>query len=284
MTWTTIDAFPFHDELDILQMRLEELYDAVDWFILVEADVTHQDRPKPYHYAEHADRFAPWADKIIPVRATGLPSVADFPDPWAREHAQREWITAGLVDLENRGVTLPDDTVIMQSDVDEIPRAVVARNVNPGGRIWSLGQRGHFWAVDWFYPDVWKGTTITTLRGVARFGDRPWIKMRDGRNVYDTPAHLMDAGWHFSWLGGPDRALHKVGAFCHPEVRDRILAGINDELRFWRDGVHVDGKVMEPVEVDEGWPAFIREQRCPSSWWRPRMPGDSVQTAQEATA
>jgi hypothetical protein len=33
-----IDAFPFHDELDILEMRLTELYETVDKFIIVEAE------------------------------------------------------------------------------------------------------------------------------------------------------------------------------------------------------------------------------------------------------
>jgi beta-1,4-mannosyl-glycoprotein beta-1,4-N-acetylglucosaminyltransferase len=65
-----VDAFPFHDELDILECRLVELYDAVDWFVLVEADVTHQDRAKPSYYMENRERFAAWADKIIPVWAT----------------------------------------------------------------------------------------------------------------------------------------------------------------------------------------------------------------------
>ena len=30
-----VDAFPFNNELDILECRLIELYDAVDYFVLV---------------------------------------------------------------------------------------------------------------------------------------------------------------------------------------------------------------------------------------------------------
>ncbi|MGA0894211.1 MAG: N-acetylglucosaminyltransferase, partial [Ilumatobacteraceae bacterium] len=62
-----IDAFPFNNEHDILECRLVELYDSVDAFVLVEATRDHQDHAKPLWYAEHAERFAPWADKIVHV-------------------------------------------------------------------------------------------------------------------------------------------------------------------------------------------------------------------------
>ena len=62
-----IDSFPFNNELDMLECRLTELYDAVDWFVLVEATRDHQDHRKPLHYADNTGRFLPWADKIVHV-------------------------------------------------------------------------------------------------------------------------------------------------------------------------------------------------------------------------
>lgn len=258
-----IDAFPFHDELDLLDMRLTELYDTVDWFIVVEAEVTHQDRPKPSYYLDHAERFAQFADKIVPVWATDLPTLRDAPDPWAREHAQREHIATGLATI---GAT--DQDVILQSDVDEIPTALHARNVRPGGGLLAFGQRGHFWAIDWQYPLVWFGTVAATVGGLARtFPVQPFGRMRDSRNM---APRIMDAGWHFSWLGGPDRAMHKVESFCHPEVRDRIVGAIDNDNWFWREGYHVDGQKMQPVEIDDTFPRWIRDGHAPASWYRPR--------------
>ena len=40
------DCFMLRDALDMLQMRLEELDDAAWRFVLVEAPVNHQGRPK----------------------------------------------------------------------------------------------------------------------------------------------------------------------------------------------------------------------------------------------
>jgi hypothetical protein len=71
-------------------------------------------------------------------------------------------------------------------------------------------------------------------------------------------------------LGGRERVLHKVGSFCHPEVLDRIQRGIEDDDYFWREGWHVDGLRMRPVEVDKSWPRWVYEGHAPASWYRPR--------------
>jgi hypothetical protein len=111
-----IDTFPFHDELDMLECRLTEIFDAVDFVIAVEADVTHQDNPKPYYLTENLQRFDAFRDKLIVVRATGLPTIADDPDPWARELAQREHVATGLAQIGN--VTNHD--IILHGDVDAL--------------------------------------------------------------------------------------------------------------------------------------------------------------------
>lgn len=274
-----IDAFPFHDELDVLEMRLYEIYDAVDWFVAVEADVTHQDRSKPYYLSDNIDRFAEYSDKLIVVRATGLPSVADNPDPWARELAQREHIATGLAKI---GVSAAD--VVMESDVDEIPRAINARNVRPRGNVVPFGMRSHFWAVDWLYPKTWWGTVAATVETIAKMGPTPFGHLRTLRNqIHERPAHQVDAGWHLSWLGGPERALHKVDSFCHPEVDDSIRKAVESDHFYWREGFHVDGIRMAPVDVDSSWPRWVFEGHCPQSWYRPRDDGERADEAIAST-
>lgn len=259
-----VDAFVFNNELDLLELRLTELYDSVDYFVLVEAKQDHQDHVKPLHYRENEDRFAPWKDKIVPVICGPLPTLTENNDPWAREHAQRHFIGDGLARI---GVS--DCDVIMQSDVDEIPRALHARNVRPDGNVWVFGQRGHFFAIDWLYPIPWLGTTVTTVKTLGNLGPLRFAQMRDMRLTALCPPHLQDAGWHLSWLGGPEAAMRKVHSFCHPEVEDRIVDGLATD-RFLRDGFHVDGLKMHPVDVDESWPKWIRDGHAPASWFRPR--------------
>ena len=247
---TTYDTFMFNNELDMLECRLYELENVPNLIhVAIEADVDHQDHQKPYHLTENLDRFEQWKDRLVVVRATGLPTHAEDPDPWAREHAQREWARFGMPDAVG-------DDVILHGDVDEIPTVLVTRNIRPQGFV-SFTQRGHFWSCRWTYGQPWFGTVAGRARDIASFG-----QMRDMRNV---ARKIPDAGWHLSWLGGPDVALAKVGSFCHPEVKDRIVDGLESD-RFLAEGVHVDGVKMTRTDIDDTYPRWVREGRCPESW------------------
>ena len=273
-----IDTFPINNELTMLECRLETMGDAVDWVIAVEADVDHQDNPKPYHLSDNLDRFDRWADKLVVVKATGLPTVEDDPDPWAREFAQREYIHDGLIEIDE-WVGLSADTIILHGDVDEICRPVHVRNVRPKppkrptllpddsvdlGFV-TFWQRGHFFAVDWLHPDPWGGTVAGTLEQVAHIG--MFHKMRNTRNW--NVSGLQDAGWHLSWLGGQQATMNKLRSFCHPEVAERTELGLQTD-RYLREGFHLDGRRMTAVDVNDEWPAFVSEHRCPPEWFRPR--------------
>ena len=260
-----IDAFPINNELDHLQMRLEEMDPAVDFFIAVEAEVDHQDHPKPFHITENIDRFAAWSDKLIVIRATGLPTHAQDPDPWARELAQREYAMDGLRQI-NAKRELQSSDIILHGDLDEVCRPLHVRNVRPRDTFITFEQRLHCFAVDWLHPEPWGGTVAATTSQMMSLGQWPFQKLRNTRNANPS---MADAGWHFSWLGGKDAALKKLGSFCHPEIAERTLVGLTSDL-YLREGFHVDGRRMTPVEVDDTWPAFINERRCPSEWFRPR--------------
>ena len=62
-----------------MNVRFLEHYDAVDWFVMVEAPFTFTGNPKPLHFGNAlCRRFAAFADKVVHV-------VADFPDDvWRR--------------------------------------------------------------------------------------------------------------------------------------------------------------------------------------------------------
>lgn len=262
-----VDTFMLSDELDMLECRLTELEDVVDLFVLAEADVTHSGIAKPFHYAENTERFARWSDRIVEAHAVDIQVIDDdVPEVWKgqvgqrweREHAQREAVWAALDAL---GV--PDDSIVLHGDVDEIPRPLIVRNIRPKGFI-TFGQRFHPFAVDWIHPEMWQGTVAARWSDVKRLGS--FTEMRHKRAT-DPKPHMRDAGWHFSWVGGPDVAGRKLSAFCHSEMeiaRDHIEGDF-----FRREGYHVDGSKLDAVEVDETWPRWIVEGHAPKSWFRP---------------
>src|ERR1700761_521914 len=105
------DCFCFFDELEVLEIRLSELYGIVDYFVILEATTTFQGNDKPLLFAENRERYRAYDDKIRYI-ALELPEPKD---PWARERFQRESIREYITDAL-------DSDIIVISDADEIPR------------------------------------------------------------------------------------------------------------------------------------------------------------------
>src|SRR6187551_3132995 len=98
------DCFPFFNELDILEIRLNSLNDSVDRFVLVESTRTHQGKPKELYYQNNKDRYAQFHSKIIHVISDVFPDSVHT--PWQYEQFQRTEIKRGLVNC------IPDDVII----------------------------------------------------------------------------------------------------------------------------------------------------------------------------
>jgi len=253
------DCFMFNDELDILECRLEELSPVVDRFVVVECGESHLGTPKESHFIANRSRFDRWVHQIEHVWVDRLRAT----DPQEREHEHREGIRRGL----DRSRAAARDVVI-QSDADEIPRrssiediveALSARDVP----FVTLEQEQHFFAVDWRYPG-----RCEMAPAAGYFGSIG--SLWDMRLASVSAPLILNAGWHFSWLGRRSANVRKIETFYHGHEIAGYARPMIESETYWREGIHVDGVKMSPVDVDDTYPAYIRERRCPASWFRPR--------------
>lgn len=213
------DCFTFYNELDLLDIRLQDLYDKVDYFVIVESNQTFTNRPKPFIYEENASRYAQYADKIRHIRHI---SSSDS-NPWVNETNQRNAIMQGVADAG------PDDVIIV-SDADEIPRpiAVDLLKVNDapvfGFRMALFNFKFNYMRITPGEYDFWAmaarksvmdHVTPDQLRA-ARFGT--------------GFAEIPHGGWHFGYLGDKSHLQDKARSFSHQEVnRPEFLEQINIE-------------------------------------------------------
>ena len=51
------DCFSFWKEFVALEIRLEELWDVVDYFIIIESKYTHSGEEKKFHLSENIAKF-----------------------------------------------------------------------------------------------------------------------------------------------------------------------------------------------------------------------------------
>lgn len=219
-----VDCFCLFNELDVLEWRLTELYPVVDWFMLVEATKTHKGEDKPLYYAANRQRFARWNDKIRHVVVGDLPDGTTQAAIWRREIGQRQAIERGLVDL-------PGDTIVLVSDLDEIPRReAVAHlaNINfPDDIIVTMEHVLYYYNFNCAVraPGFrWNGTRATHLSNVRALtpdGVR-WEGLKPRSNEYPRHAVFQNAGWHFSYFGDVAHIQKKMTSFLHQEL-------VNDE-------------------------------------------------------
>lgn len=260
------DTFLFGDELDMLECRLVEAEDNPQVYrhVLVEAPVDHQGNPKPLYYADNRERFASWSDRIVHVIAD-IPGASAELNPWNREHAQRDHIWLGIADAD------PDDLVLL-CDVDEIP-SPAAYEIQPRSMA-ALNMRLAMFAVDWVCPEE---TRIATAALYKNLGGPLWYMRDNGpRGSFELFNHC---GWHFTWLGGPEAIQRKASQFCHLELQ-RMIMEANQQGLLYSQGMTWHGQPggyppvspeirMLPAVIDETWPRYIRENRCPENWFRP---------------
>lgn len=211
------DCFTFFNELDLLDLRLEHMWDHVDRFVIVEGTRTFRGDPKPLYFADSGNRYN-WArDKIVHV-VVDLPEVE--PEYWGREAQQRNGITEGVAHED------PDDLVLI-TDLDEFPRPesipAGASACSEHDQPVSMLMSKHIWKLNnkmvWDMPGhaehyPWWMLVVCRQRHLAR--ETPQ-RMRE-RARFEMPKVDGHGGWHFSFIGDERFVKEKIEAFSHTEL------------------------------------------------------------------
>ena len=297
---TIYDCFTFFNELDVLEIRLGELYSVVDYFVLVEASQTYQGAPKPLYYLNNADRFQRFRDKIIHV-VCEFPTDRELtklypgiPMPWTREYFQRDMIIKGLIGCQ-------DDDIIIISDVDEIPRPNKIRQFACTKGVKIFEQHLYYYWLNCECvagpnkrPYRWLGSAMLQFRDLRRpqevrdlviatarelHSPRLSVRLaaralRELRGLIGWPVVIVpDGGWHFSYLGGTDKVIEKIRAFAHTEFLDPKFLEENRIKKLIESGEDLYGRGFEFrfVELDDSFPRYIINDvhRWKNFIWRP---------------
>lgn len=234
-----VDVFPFFNELDVLEIRLNELDSVVDRFVILECKETYGGDLKPLHLQANWGRFAKFADKITHVITDKInPPMAhtlheNVPGVTAasvrdlgrlREKNQREDLLPVLMGL---GLT-PND-VISFGDCDEIPRAEkVLEFARSGAQVARLKQRTYYYNVNTMIDygrDVCSRARLCTWQHLGGLGSMYALRMYGNKNLpYQIPA-IEEGGWHFSYFGGDLAKLHEKVSALNPFLGEYKLFG-----------------------------------------------------------
>ena len=213
--------FSFYNEFEILEIRLKELWNTVDYFVLVESNTTFTGLPKEYFFENNKERFAPYLEKIrhiklddsIEEQRRALPGQID--DTWVREKYQRYIAYKELTDIS------PEDLLII-SDCDEIPRAdmieMIRDDENDYDRyivyVAQFNYKINYMKIQ--HPSSHPSIIVT--RG--RVFTNPQQEREFSFYWNAKPANTVSVhhgGWHFTYFGNEDHCLNKIKSFAHTE-------------------------------------------------------------------
>jgi len=213
-----VDCFPFYNELELLQYRLETLSSVVDKFVLVESPRTFRGNPKKLYYKENKHLFEKYSDKIVHVIDGDL--LEDPPSPWMNEAHQRNYTRVGADSLG-----LGPGDIVLLSDVDEIFNPEVIKNIDT-----LLGQNLFVnMNMDLYYYNIETKLDLDWPAAKAtRYSYFRTIYPQVLRGSSDGPV-IPNAGWHLSYFGSPKMIINKLKNFAHSEYSE--VYGLDDDER-----------------------------------------------------
>jgi len=283
------DGFLFFNELDLLEIRLNTLNDVVDYFVLVEASVTHSGKSKPYYFEENKEKFSKFLHKIIHLKINDIPDdfsnfskfepknfdekcVYDihrfietannfnrFTQPhYGRDFYQKECIRRGL-EFAN------DDDIIILSDLDEIPNPEIIMRLNEfydSNEFYTLNQIMYcyyFNLMCFSYTDNsknfkemnanWKGSRFASYSKLKNYSYN-LLRVQDNNDV-------INGGWHFSYMGGKDRVKSKIEASSAIEWNNsNVMSNLESNLNQEYDVIN-RGDTLIKVQIDDTYPKYF---------------------------
>lgn len=242
------DCFTFFNELDLLEIRLKELSQVVDKFVIVESTRTFQKKEKPLYYEQNKARFAGFHDKIIHVVVDKHPTFFTHwrvPRTWHYENHQREQILKGLAEAT-------DDDIILISDIDEFPRPDKIKEFGNSPGIKVFEQFLCFYYVNNIctFLNIGLGDNLKPAklnhngygfwRGTVMMKKQDIRTVKEARLCRDLPDSevtvIREGGWHFSYLGGVEKIIEKFESFSHDEYNTPGFKNANSIRRSVTEG------------------------------------------------
>ena len=206
-----IDCFGFYNELDLLNYRLNLLYNIVDYFILVESTHTFVGNKKELYFNNNKTKFNKFLDKIVHIIVEDMP-LQEYKKYintiFTNEIYQRNAILRGINQL-----TLKDNDIIIISDLDEIPNPeLIINKDNILISEHSIPMDLYWYNLNRVIKNKWNKAKILTYKN--------YLKYRDCQEVRTIDLPIINSyknGWHLSYFGDVDFIHNKLNNFAHQE-------------------------------------------------------------------
>ena len=239
------DCIYFFNEIDILKLRLEEIGNIVDKFIIIEGSHTFSQQPKISFFNKYKDTFKKYNDKILHFIVDLSHLLTKTTNRWDYEYYQRNYVTIILKQLE-----VNNEDIILISDVDEIPYYKILKEsiniINNNNNIIN-NNIILFHMIEYRYYFNYKLTdkerefigtfmikynTLKNIKNIQLDIRNKYCCHRSynsvTKNKNNNIIFLKQAGLHLSSFGGTHCLIYKLQNYSHSEHDDQTKSRITN--------------------------------------------------------
>lgn len=254
-----IKPFLFKDELDVLEIQLEELYDVVDYFVIVEGELSFQGRLREGYpfYQNNAIRYEKYKDKILYYKIDADAYPNNYPEVSSPE--RRDFSYAMMKEaVKNLG--LPNDAVVLFGDCDEIPRREAVMAIRDGqikvehDTIIVLQMALYYFYFNYISATTkWNGFKALTLENFL--AKEIYNQVRCLHDYKPLPT-IKNCGWHYSYFGDLDFVINKLNTTCdgtqlRQDSRVANKENIQEAMKTGKDIYHRTDHHWEILPIEE---------------------------------
>ena len=284
---TIFCGFTFFRDFDIVKLKLEEMYEVVDYFVISESTKTHSGKAKPPYFSENKHLFSKYSPKII------YQLVTDTPDDFNNLKYKNDPSYDRCVDIINKYLPylkgMPgyardffekdmlykavqncyDDDIFILGDSDEIAKATTIDKIIgefDHNQVYQLEHRMYNYYLNMRKNEYWIGNLIMDFK---KFKETSFSWFRETKKGIKIP----DAGWHYTYTGGKDAIATKLDAFCEQSFNNDVIRnnleynienalGINKDLfnrqyNYWLEEINYENSPKYLVENQNYFSEYI---------------------------
>ena len=255
------DCCIYNGEDVLLDIRLNELNQYVDVFIIAECNVSFSGDQKGYRF--NLEKFKKFSNKIRYIKVEdGLADYRDksyciafSQDCWKREFHLRNSVIRGLYDAD------PDDIVLL-SDVDEIP---ILERINRDKDLFIFKQVCFQFKFNLMNEGMtpFFGTSGVKFKylgtpGELRYQGQTHLGITDYKDL--NQQKIMNGGWHFSFCLPIEDILEKIRFYSHKERADKITKE------------HIENCILNKKDIWYGKYNYVKESNKLTNFSLDKLP------------
>tara|TARA_B100000029_G_C17406155_1_gene898970 strand:- start:39 stop:863 length:825 start_codon:yes stop_codon:yes gene_type:complete len=248
-----IDSFIFFNEKELAELRVKYLDPVVDFFVVIEADITHQGKKKEWNFPNILDsKLNKFSKKIqyhklnidlkkIENEESWIIDDIKGDEAWKIENFQRNYIKTACKEFSK-------EDILIISDVDEIPSKEKINFIKSCNfkKIAPVALEQHLFHIDCNFLSLesWRGSIAATVELCNAYSPHQFRRARN------RISHFTDSGWSFSSFGGPNKVREKLESIAHKEFNNDKFKNLNHIINCQKTGADLFHRNIKKRKVE----------------------------------